>query len=248
MMLFRRVTQHVKNQNWAAVVIDFVIVVVGVFVGLQVQDWASERAQAEQHHRYYERLNADFRSIGDRIDSHLATFEQVMTGAEYILELVRMPDETFAEIEIDKPRLVAALGLLTEQRVPPGQSATYTEMLAAGQLSRLRNAPLRDKLAEYDRMSEIHLEVFRATQMNNSSQTPVIYRHFKVATVNDPSVLSGIRNEVVSYDLDGMRSDPEFETAVMILHQNTLNNLGVRRNEQRLTDELLVLLESGVAP
>ena len=35
-MLLRRITKHVQNQNWFAVVIDFLIVVVGVFIGIQV--------------------------------------------------------------------------------------------------------------------------------------------------------------------------------------------------------------------
>ena len=33
-MLLRRVMEHVRDQNWAAVAIDFVIVVVGVFIGI----------------------------------------------------------------------------------------------------------------------------------------------------------------------------------------------------------------------
>lgn len=43
-LLLRRVMGHVRAQNWAAVGIDFVIVVVGVFVGLQAQQWAETRA------------------------------------------------------------------------------------------------------------------------------------------------------------------------------------------------------------
>ena len=35
-MLLRRVTEHVRDQNWTAVGVDFVIVVIGVFVGIQV--------------------------------------------------------------------------------------------------------------------------------------------------------------------------------------------------------------------
>ncbi|MFT5573220.1 MAG: hypothetical protein ACI9FR_002153 [Cryomorphaceae bacterium] len=38
-MILRSVTQHVKDQNWFAVVLDFIIVVFGVFVGLQVSNW-----------------------------------------------------------------------------------------------------------------------------------------------------------------------------------------------------------------
>ncbi len=42
-MLLRRVTEHVKAQNWFAVGIDFLIVVVGVFIGIQVANWNDAR-------------------------------------------------------------------------------------------------------------------------------------------------------------------------------------------------------------
>ena len=38
-MLLRRITKHVNDQNWFAIGIDFVIVVVGVFIGIQVSNW-----------------------------------------------------------------------------------------------------------------------------------------------------------------------------------------------------------------
>ena len=49
-MLLRRITEHVKTQNWFAVAIDFIIVVVGIFVGLQVSNWneASRAATTER--------------------------------------------------------------------------------------------------------------------------------------------------------------------------------------------------------
>ena len=38
-MLLRRITKHVTDQNWFAAFIDFLIVVVGVFIGIQVANW-----------------------------------------------------------------------------------------------------------------------------------------------------------------------------------------------------------------
>jgi hypothetical protein len=38
----RRVTGHVQKQDWFAVGVDFAIVVVGVFVGIQVSNWIDE--------------------------------------------------------------------------------------------------------------------------------------------------------------------------------------------------------------
>lgn len=43
-MLLRRISEHVNAQNWTAVVLDFVIVVLGVFIGLQVSNWNDARA------------------------------------------------------------------------------------------------------------------------------------------------------------------------------------------------------------
>ncbi len=43
-MILRRVIEHVKAQNWTAVALDFVIVVVGVFIGIQVANWNEMRA------------------------------------------------------------------------------------------------------------------------------------------------------------------------------------------------------------
>ncbi|MEO1250923.1 MAG: hypothetical protein AAFW81_01095 [Pseudomonadota bacterium] len=56
-MLLRRMIEHVKAQNWTAVALDFVIVVVGVFVGIQVSNWNDARADRIEERRILERLH-----------------------------------------------------------------------------------------------------------------------------------------------------------------------------------------------
>ena len=43
-MLLRRIIEHTNAQNWTAIMIDFVIVVVGVFIGIQVANWNEQLA------------------------------------------------------------------------------------------------------------------------------------------------------------------------------------------------------------
>ncbi|PCI72757.1 MAG: hypothetical protein COB38_03165 [Gammaproteobacteria bacterium] len=43
-MLLRSLTKHVNDQNWFAVFVDFIIVVFGVFVGIQVANWNEAQA------------------------------------------------------------------------------------------------------------------------------------------------------------------------------------------------------------
>ncbi len=42
-MIPRHVSDHVKAHNWLAVAIDLFVVILGVFIGMQVQDWNSAR-------------------------------------------------------------------------------------------------------------------------------------------------------------------------------------------------------------
>ncbi len=44
-MLLKRITKHVTDQNWFAVTLDFIIVVIGVAVAMMGQQWLSERSQ-----------------------------------------------------------------------------------------------------------------------------------------------------------------------------------------------------------
>jgi len=62
-MLLRRITQHVKAQNWFAVGIDFLIVIVGVFIGIQVANWNDARRDRENEALYLERLEQELSDI-----------------------------------------------------------------------------------------------------------------------------------------------------------------------------------------
>ncbi len=58
-MLLRRITQHVKSQNWFAVFVDFLIVVVGVFIGIQVANWSSLQSDLAEYERALDRLDVE---------------------------------------------------------------------------------------------------------------------------------------------------------------------------------------------
>lgn len=58
-MIFRRLKAHVEKENWFAVFIDFAIVVVGVFIGLQVANWNETRILKSEEAAFLMRLQED---------------------------------------------------------------------------------------------------------------------------------------------------------------------------------------------
>jgi hypothetical protein len=84
-MLLRRVVAHVREQNWFAVFIDFLIVVVGVFIGIQVANWNQERQLAAQEQSYLAQLRDEIIGNHGVVDLRMQYNSQVVAAGERAL-------------------------------------------------------------------------------------------------------------------------------------------------------------------
>jgi hypothetical protein len=144
-MLLRRVTLHVRDQNWTAVVIDFVIVVVGVFVGLQVQDWNELRKDRIEEHDLLGRLLEEAETLIDTHDQELRHFRfraDVLIGANPIL-FAQEPARAITDREC------AQITFSHVHRRPSDELPVLDEILETGRFSLLKDPRIRDSLRTY---------------------------------------------------------------------------------------------------
>lgn len=85
-MLLRRITKHVKDQNWFAVGIDFVIVVIGVFVGLQMSNWNDAQSDRALRSEYLSQLTEDLRADMDEAAETAASHFQRVAAIKDVVE------------------------------------------------------------------------------------------------------------------------------------------------------------------
>lgn len=55
-MFLRRIVDHLKTQNWTAVGIELLIVIIGVFIGAQASNWNEARKVRDGEREYLQRL------------------------------------------------------------------------------------------------------------------------------------------------------------------------------------------------
>ncbi len=72
-MILRRIIAHFRKQEWTAIAIDFVIVVIGVFVGIQLGNWNEARAIRAQESAYLAQLRDEIIE-NDRMLEHLTLY------------------------------------------------------------------------------------------------------------------------------------------------------------------------------
>ena len=88
-MIPRRVKEHFNNRKWPAVMLDFAIVVTGVFIGLQFENWNNARQTEAAFEDAQERLLAESRANLETVDTFLANVEARLDAATAAIETLR---------------------------------------------------------------------------------------------------------------------------------------------------------------
>jgi len=68
-MILRRLTANLRAQNWTAIAIEFLIVVLGVFIGTQVANWNQQRTERRETQRMLVQLVPELQSQLEFFDS-----------------------------------------------------------------------------------------------------------------------------------------------------------------------------------
>lgn len=143
-MILRRVIEHVKAQNWTAVGLDFVIVVVGVYLGIQVNNWDQSRADRRTETAYLELLQSDLRSAKSDIEWQIKFegFQVELANAAF-----RLIAQEPSEMRLQKLGIIFTK--LGARRTLKIDSPTFQDMQSSGKLELISDPVLRNEIVSY---------------------------------------------------------------------------------------------------
>jgi hypothetical protein len=133
----RHVIDHFRKQEWTAIAIDFLIVVMGVFIGIQVSNLNAARADRVSERHYLAQLRQDLKLIEaearDQIEYE--NFQSRLAG-----EIGVVIDEPGADAE---RKIGVGLAQLTTRRTLRVESPTFAELQSSGNLEIISDPDLR---------------------------------------------------------------------------------------------------------
>ena len=171
-MILRRLAHHLREQNWTAIAIEFVLLVLGVFLGIQVANWNAEREANQKSAILTERLKADLRGEDWTYQFLIAYNREVLANAN------RAAGALEGKAALSDEALLIAAYRATQYRNRNQRGSTFDELIATGNIDLIRDRTLRDtairlyNLAVFDNlvqegMQSRYREAFRMSLPND---------------------------------------------------------------------------------
>ncbi len=149
-MILRRVIGHFQKQEWTAIFLDFLIVVLGVVIGVQVNSWWAGLSDARREVAYLAALQEDFKLVIAELEGDAALYEGIANSMALLLDQSRKqaPDASLAALN-------AAAGQLIRMEGTPIVSDTYSNLTGSGDLAIIQSQTVKKSLSSFFAQAEI---------------------------------------------------------------------------------------------
>ncbi len=137
-MILRRFSEALKQQNWAAIAIEFVLLVLGVFLGIQVANWNEDRATDRRAEVFTERLRGDLREEAWGYEMQVGYYGDVGANGKRAL------DALVGRASMTDDALLIAAYRATQYNGNIRRRATYDELTSRGEIGLVTDATVRD--------------------------------------------------------------------------------------------------------
>ena len=219
-MLLQRMINHVKDQDWFAVVLEFVIVVISIVAAFQLQSWGENRAA-------HQRAQQSIHMLYEESEEALQFWAETVKYADSRLEL---QDQVIAALsagdrgDLKADEIADALSGLSHYPALAVPRHTYDGLSSAGLLSEIDAPEAMAQLTEY------YVSVdFVQGQIGHFRPSETEYFREPTAGINavyDPTNPTR-RREVVEFDK--LAADPRFINNVIDALRNQLVFEFIRR-------------------
>jgi hypothetical protein len=213
-MILRRFAEALQAQNWTSIWIEFVLLIAGVFLGIQVANWNEQRQLEVHRSAALARLHAESEAAIAYIDSRIA----IMAGdAELRTEaLRRLSDNDWQGA--DPARMAKALDTLQFAPAVAPPRAVYDELISTGLYSEVGDPRLREAVSAYIAQIgwvERQIDYVRARLVARNEGRVFAGER----PVFDPA---GYRQTRRAYDLPALSADPAFVANAILNNETTI--------------------------
>jgi hypothetical protein len=258
-VIMRRLAQHLKDQNWTAIAIEFVLLVLGVFLGIRVANWNEDRLTRAKAEGYTAQLEADVRHESWRYQFLIEYHRDVRAAAEAAVAALS------GNAALSNEEFLVNAYRASQYKQNASRRSTYDELVSTGNIGLILDRELRrnvvqvynlttidnlvregldSRYREHFRMS-VPTELQRALGQNCGDKYIAAGDYTDYDKVLEYPCSTGLPAETIDAAAESLRSDPQTLRLLRLriadldtrLHDLTGNNVQVFEYLRAIAEE-----------
>lgn len=204
-MILARISRAIREQNWFAVVLEFIIVISGVVIGFQVTEWRAEQRAISDEADIIARLHRDIESVGE------GRWDWAAERASTRDLLITASAKLFGDSEDDLTR--AECNAITQSHVfnsPSLALPILAELESTGELDLISNSDIREAITRNFLANAWSSEMDIALNHEVFNLSARHSQYFDFVLPDEPEGWNPIFDGSARCDTAGMRRDPRF--------------------------------------
>jgi len=204
-MILDNISRALKEQNWLAAGIEFVIVIFGVVIGFQINAWNEGRLERQLEGEYFYRLEVELSAVIEDLNNAQAAMDAYFNWITLFLEGVEESDPEKAQAGS------WGLNAITSVELVSLEPAALREMISAGNLTIVQNRELRSDLASIPQLQSRSQAKLEQMAMDLSTAAQEISQHFDARLEDVADFTEGAFDEyTLQFDFDEVSGNEVF--------------------------------------
>ncbi len=210
-MILRRIAEAIRKMDWVVVTIELLVVIVGIYLGLQVDEWSKERDKRADIDQQLERILTDAQFIQQNLGDIINSIDADLRRFEFALNVLNGQNpENQDELSRFEFAIVDSYRMDEVDVVIPGLEL----LIESGDIRAVGNAELEKSLIEFVN--------YRRRQSNVVDHVRVAFRDQATAIMSHtshslerlvPDKPWGAETSL-DYDLAELRNSAQFRRAM----------------------------------
>ena len=199
-MILANLVKAFREQNYYAVVLEFLIVIAGVVIGFQITAWNQVRSDRALEQEYLQRLSSDLQGSLELMQDDIDLLNGWRANAEFTYEVLRQGEL------LDDDRAAFDRGLIVGHwlNYTRGRYATIDELVTTGRLTLITDPDLRTSISQL--RSDIE-NIQRMIELISDRQNAVM------GLIQTRIVMQDMMEFQVHYDFEALVEDDAFINA-----------------------------------
>ena len=190
---------------------EIVLVVIGILIALQVNNWNEERKERKREMIYLHKLLEEAERDSSSLQSTIELTEYKITQAERLLDILKNNTTIADTAQFVRDVFLVGRGASTRPDLP-----AYEELIATGSIDIIQNRDITDLLARYIGWADmLDSFLYKDGEQRRTSHLKYIHRYFSALIMNviweagDDSDLDLAQLNKLGINIEGFRNSPD---------------------------------------